>query len=70
MAFFHSDARKIFCVQCKRCQRNVPAGVQMHPKKYIAVRCILCREVRLYLPTQVGLDFPHYECRKKVRQHG
>ncbi|WP_263354180.1 hypothetical protein [Acidicapsa acidisoli] len=67
MAFFRSDARKLYCVQCKPCRRNVPAGVTDAPKKYIAVTCILCRETRLYLPTEVGLDFPHHEVAKRVR---
>ena len=47
MGFFDSDARKIFVVQCKECKRNIPAGVSVQPKKYIAVRCNLCREARL-----------------------
>lgn len=67
MAFFHSDARKILCVMCKRCHRNVPAGVQMMPKQYIAVRCILCHEARLYLPTEIGLDFVHHDVWKRLR---
>ena len=67
MAFFHSDARKLLCVICKRCQRNVPAGVQVMPKKYIPVRCILCAETRLYLPTEVGLDFPHHDVWKRLK---
>lgn len=69
MAFFHSDARKILCVRCKRCQRNVPAGVTAPPKKYIAVKCVLCQEARLYLPVEVGLDFVHYEVMKRTRVH-
>ena len=69
MAFFHSDARKIYCVLCKQCHRNVPAGVTTQPTKYIAVTCILCREARLYLPVEVGLDFPHYEVMKRTRVH-
>jgi hypothetical protein len=67
MAFFHSDARKIICGLCKRCQRKVPAGVTTQPTRYIAVRCILCGEVRLYLPVEVGLDFPHHEVMKRSR---
>jgi hypothetical protein len=39
----------------------------MMPKKYIAVRCILFSESRLYLPTEVGLDFPHHEVWKQVK---
>jgi hypothetical protein len=66
MAFFHSDARKILCVVCKQCRRNVPAAVTDAPKKYIPVTCILCRETRLYLPTEVGMDF-HHEVAKRVR---
>jgi hypothetical protein len=70
MAFFHSDARKILCVLCKRCHRNVPAGVQAAPLKYIAVNCILCGESRLYLPTEVGLDYPHHEVMKRMGAAG
>ena len=65
MAFFHSDRRKLLCVICKRCERNVPAGVSTMPKSYIPVKCVLCNEVRLYLPTQIGLDFPHHEVWKR-----
>ena len=67
MAFFRSDTRQIYCVLCKRCHRNVPAGVTEQPKKYFAVTCILCRESRLYLPTEVGLDFPHHEVAQRAR---
>jgi Fe-S-cluster-containing hydrogenase component 2 len=67
MAFFHSDARQIYCVQCKLCHRNIPAGATEQPKKYIAVKCILCGESRLYLPTEVGLDYPHHEVAQRTR---
>lgn len=67
MAFFYSDARKLFVVICKRCHRNVSAGVTTPPKRYIAVCCVLCSEHRLYLPTEVGLDFVHHEGLKSER---
>jgi hypothetical protein len=67
MAFFRPDARQIYCVLCKRCHRNVPAGVNEQPKKYIAVTCLLCRESRLYLPTEVGLDYAHHEVAQRTR---
>lgn len=69
MAFFISDARKILCVLCKRCHRNVPAGVQTPPKTHIAVKCILCGEARLYLPVEVGLDFPHHEVAQRATRY-
>jgi hypothetical protein len=37
------------------------------PDDSIPVTCILCRETRVYLPTEVGLDFPHHEFAKRVR---
>jgi len=71
MAFFTPDrGRKQFVVQCKGCRRNVPAGVAEQPNVYIAVSCPLCRERRYYLPTEVGLDFPHYEHQKIARAGG
>jgi hypothetical protein len=69
MAFFTQDrGQKQYVVICKGCHRNVPAGVTEMPTQYIAVKCVLCREHRRYLPTEVGLDFVHYEVRKQVRK--
>ena len=68
MAFFINDrGRKLFVVQCKRCNRDVPAGVTETPVGYIIVRCILCQEIRRYLPSQVGWNYPHYEVLKILR---
>lgn len=51
--------RKIFVVRCKRCQRDVPSGVQEFPFQSIAVDCPLCGEQRRYRPSDVFLGLPH-----------
>ena len=69
MAFFDQGrGQKIWVVQCKTCRRDVPARITQAPTSYIPVRCPLCREVRLYLPTEVGLGFVHFEVRKLFRE--
>ena len=68
MAFMTADhGRKLFVVLCKKCQRDIPAGVTDAPKWYVSVTCPLCREKGLYLPTEVGFGFPHYEYLKMSR---
>jgi hypothetical protein len=47
--------RKLFVVTCKRCRRDVPAGVAEFPFQSIAVSCPLCSEQRRYLPSEVFL---------------
>lgn len=34
----------MFVIQCKRCRRHVPAGVETFPKDNIRVDCPLCGE--------------------------
>jgi hypothetical protein len=68
MAFFISErGRKMYVVLCKGCKRNVPAGIIDPPTSHIIVRCVLCREIRRYYQTEVGLDYPHYEVLKRLR---
>jgi hypothetical protein len=57
--FGHIVNRKIFVVRCKRCLRDVPAGVRAFPFQSIAVECPLCGELRRYLPSEVFLGAPH-----------
>jgi hypothetical protein len=45
--------RKQFIVTCKRCRREVPAGVPAFPFRSIVVACTLCGELRRYLPSEV-----------------
>jgi len=71
MAFFVLDRGPLQCVvRCKQCERDVPAGVNATPANYITVKCILCGEVRKYLPTQVGAGYVHYEARKLLQKRG
>lgn len=49
------SGRKLFVVTCKRCRRDVPAGVGEFPFQSIAVSCPLCSEQRRYLPSEVFL---------------
>jgi RNA polymerase subunit RPABC4/transcription elongation factor Spt4 len=43
MAFgFPVPTRKVFVVACKRCRREVPAGVPAFPFQSIVVACPLC----------------------------
>lgn len=58
--------RKQFVVMCKRCQRNVPAGVKAFPFQSIVVPCPLCGELRRYLPSEVYLGVPHHLVRKQT----
>jgi hypothetical protein len=60
MAFgFPIQQRKAFVVTCKRCRREVPAGVQAFPFQSIVVACPLCGELRRYLPSEVYLGVPN-----------
>jgi rRNA maturation endonuclease Nob1 len=52
---FGIQERKLFVVECKRCRRNVAAGVQEFPFQSIVVFCPLCGERRQYLPSDVYL---------------
>lgn len=47
-----------FVVTCKRCERSVPAGVEVYPKDNLTHRCPLCGELRRFRPSEVYLGFP------------
>jgi len=49
---------KVFVVQCKRCSRNIPAGVAAFPFASVVVNCSLCGEVRRYRPSEIYLGRP------------
>jgi len=66
MAFGIQD-RKLFVVECKRCRRNVAAGVQQFPFRSIVVFCPLCGERRQYLPSDVYLGRPNQLVAKQAR---
>jgi hypothetical protein len=56
MAFgFPTIERRHFVVTCKRCRRNVPSGREEFPFQSVAVECLLCGELRRYLPSEVFL---------------
>lgn len=57
--FGHPVNRKTFVVRCKRCQRDVPSGVEQFPFQSIVVSCPLCGEQRRYRPSDVFLGPPH-----------
>jgi NAD-dependent SIR2 family protein deacetylase len=48
----------VYVVRCKRCQRNVPAGVTEFPPNSTVVHCPLCAELRRYRPSEVFLGWP------------
>ncbi len=52
---FPIPERKQFVVTCKRCRRDLPAGVKEFPFQPIVVTCPLCGELRRYLPSEVYL---------------
>ena len=60
--------RKKFVVSCKRCRRDVPAGVREFPFQPIVVTCPLCGEQRRYLPSEVFLGMPHHLVTKEARK--
>jgi hypothetical protein len=39
---FGIQERKLFVVECKRCRRDVPAGVKEFPFQPLVVTCPLC----------------------------
>ena len=47
--------RNIFVVTCKRCRRDIPAGVNEFPFQSVTVVCCLCGELRRYLPSELFL---------------
>lgn len=62
--------RKQFVVECKRCRRDIPAGVAAFPFQPVTVQCPLCGELRQYLASEVALGNPHYLIAKQVRAGG
>jgi hypothetical protein len=42
-----------FVVRCKRCSENIPAPVETLPASWIKARCVLCGELRAYLPDEI-----------------
>ena len=57
---FRIQERKLFVVECKRCRRDVPAGVPDFLFQSIIVICPLCGEQRRYLPSEVSLGRPNH----------
>lgn len=53
------QVRKCFITTCKRCRRDIPAGVREFPFQPVVVECPLCGEVRRYLPSELMLGKPH-----------
>lgn len=51
--------RKCFIATCKRCRREIPAGVKEFPFQPVVVECPLCGEIRRYLPSELMLGKPH-----------
>src|ERR1017187_517161 len=64
---FGIQRRKLFVVECKRCRRDVPAGVLEFPFQSMVVTCPLCGELRRYLPSDVVLGTPHHLVAKQAR---
>lgn len=48
----------VFVVECKRCRRHIPAGVDAFPADNLVVACALCGELRRYRPSEVYLGWP------------
>jgi RNase P subunit RPR2 len=68
MMAFGIQERKLFIVECKRCQRDIPAGVNQFPFQSIVVTCPLCGEQRRYLPSEVLLGRPNHLVAKQARK--
>jgi hypothetical protein len=56
---FRIQERKQFVVECKRCNRDVPAGVKEFPFQSLMVTYPLCDEQHRYLPSDVFLGKPN-----------
>lgn len=55
-----------YVVCCKRCSRDVPAGVDTFPPGDIVVSCTLCGELRKYRRSEVYLGTPHHLVGRKI----
>jgi RNase P subunit RPR2 len=58
---------RLFVVRCKRCRRDVLAGIKEFPPQSIVVICPLCGEQRRYRPSEVFLDRPNHLMAKQAR---
>lgn len=58
---------KQFVVECKRCRRDVPSGLNEFSFQSITVQCPLCGDLRKYLPSEVALGKPHYLVARQTR---
>jgi RNase P subunit RPR2 len=67
---FGIQERKQFVIDCKRCLRDVPAGVSEFPFQSIVVTCSLCGERRRYLLSEVLLGRPNHLVAKRARAEG
>jgi len=67
--FGQMSYRKVFVVRCKRCQRDVPGGLEEFPFQSITVACPLCGELRQYRPSDVFLGTPHALVQTQLREH-
>ena len=64
---FGIQEREQFVVTCKRCRRDIPAGVKVFPFQSIIIACPLCGEQRRYWPSEVLLGRPHHPVEKQAR---
>jgi len=64
---FGIQERKQFVVTCKRCRRDIPAGVKVFPFQSIVIACPLCGEQRRYLPSEVLLGRPNHLVEKQAQ---
>jgi hypothetical protein len=64
---FGIQERKQFVVTCKRCRRDIPAGVKVFPFQSIIIACPLCGEQCRYSPSEVLLGRPHHLVEKQAR---
>jgi hypothetical protein len=64
---FRIQEKKRFLVECKRCRRDVPAGVKDFPFHSLIVACPLCDEQQRYLPSEVFLGRPDLLIAKQLR---
>ncbi len=58
--FAYTKSTPHIVVACKRCRRDVPAGVFEFPFQSIVVTWLLCGEQRRYLPSEVLLGQPNH----------
>ena len=64
---FPAIERRVFVVCCKRCQREIPSGLEEFPFQSVTIQCPLCGELRRYRPSEVFLGKPHLLVAKQAR---